>query len=115
MEVLRRSRWVCDPHVLLRTQLEEALEASARVFRSLTLVSVREQQGETGVLPPFHQPRGEELVDHDLGHVYEVPELRLPKHHVGIRPDGVSILEADHRGLGQRRIVDLQSGVRDLL
>ena len=48
VEVLRRRGAVGHPDVVLRGELEEALEPRARMLRSLALVAVRQQQ---------HQPR----------------------------------------------------------
>ena len=44
VEVLRRRRAVHDSEVLLRGELEEALEPGARVLRPVSLVAVRQQQ-----------------------------------------------------------------------
>ena len=47
------------------------------------------------VWPHFERPGDEELVDHDLGAVDEVAELRLPEHERVRRGDRVAVLEAD--------------------
>ena len=47
MEVLCRGGAVDDADVLLRGELEKALQARARMFRPIALVAVREQKRQT--------------------------------------------------------------------
>jgi hypothetical protein len=47
MEVLRGRRAVRDADVLLRAELQEALEPGTRVLGSIALVPVREQERQT--------------------------------------------------------------------
>ena len=101
VEVLRGGGGVGDPDVLLGAQLEKALQARAGVLGSLPLEAVGQEQREARVLAPLRQAGGEELVDHDLGHVHEVTELGLPEHHVGVGAHRVPVLEADDRRLGE--------------
>ena len=55
--------------------------------------------------------RGDELIDDDLGAVGEVAELGLPDHeHLRI-DERVAVVEAEHRGLGEQRVVDAESGL----
>ena len=83
----RRSRWkycaggrrLADLQVVLGRELQEALDARARVLGPLPLVAVRQQQHEPGEQPPLVLAGGEELVDDDLRAVGEVAELRLPE------------------------------------
>ena len=79
VEVLGGRRAVRDPDVPLRRELEEPLDAGARVLGAVALVAVREQQREPGGLLPLREARDDELVDDDLGVVDEVAELRLPE------------------------------------
>ena len=74
---------------------------------SLAFVPVRQKQCKPRVLSPFRTPGRQELIDHDLGDVHEVPELGLPQDDVGVCSDRIAILEAYNCGLGQRRIVEL--------
>ena len=108
MEVLRRRRAVRDADVLLRSELEEALEPRARVLRSVSFVSVREQKGQARGLAPLCHSRHDELVDNDLRAVDEIAELRLPQDDRFGRRDRVAILEAKARKFGERRVVDLE-------
>ena len=80
VEVLRRRGRVGDADVALGRELEEPLQPRARMLGALALVAVRQEQGEPRREPPLGEPRGEELVDDDLGAVDEVAELRLPEH-----------------------------------
>ena len=111
VEVLRGGRAVRDPDVLLRGELEEPLEAGARVLRPVALVAVREQQRQPRGLTPFRQARDEELVEHDLRAVHEVAELRLPEHERLGRRDRVAVLEPERGVLRERRVVDLEGRV----
>ena len=112
----RRSRWKYCADVVqfairrfsCARELEEALEARARVLRPVALVAVRQEERQPRRLPPFREPGGDELVDDDLRAVDEVAELRLPEdEHLG-RGSGVAVLEADARVLRERRVVDLE-------
>ena len=80
----------------------------------LALVAVGQQQREARPLTPLRPPSGEELVDHDLGHVDEVAELGLPQYQVALGRDGDAVFEPDDGGLRERRVVDLEARVRDL-
>ncbi len=58
-------------------------------------------------LVPLREARDDELVDHHLGRVDEVPELGLPEDERGGAGDRVAVLEADRGHLAERRVVDL--------
>ena len=107
VEVLRRGRGLGDLEVVLGGQLEEPLDARARVFGPLALVAVGEQQDEAGEEAPLVLARAQELVDDHLGVVGEVAELRLPQHErLGVVA-AEAVLVAEDGGLRQRRVVDL--------
>src|SRR5207342_1615777 len=108
MEELARGRAVDDADVVLRRELEEALEARARVLGPVALVAVRQQQRQARRLAPLRQPCRDELVDDDLGAVDEVAELRLPENERLRRRRGIAVLEADAGVLRERRVVDLE-------
>ena len=106
VEVLRRGRRVADPQVVLRAQGEEPLDAGARVLGALALEAVGEEQREPGLLAPLVLGGDDELVDDDLRAVDEVAELRLPADpRVGVG-DGVAVLEAERRVLGEHGVVE---------
>ena len=108
VEVLRGRRDVRDPDVPLGGELQEALDAPARVLGAGTLVAVRQEQREPGRLAPLREARDEELVDHDLRGVHEVAELGLPEHERFGRLDRVAVLEAEAGDLRQRAVVQLE-------
>ena len=112
MEVLGRRRAVRDADVLLRAELEEALEPRARVLGAVPLVAVRQEQRQPRRLLPLRAARDDELVDHDLRAVDEVAELRLPEDERVRGRDRVAVLEAERRVLRERGVVDLERGVR---
>ena len=95
VEILRGGRAVGDPDVLLGGELQEPLEARARVLRAVALVAVRQQQREPRGLTPFREAGDEELVEDDLRAVDEVAELRLPEHERLGRRDRVAVLEPE--------------------
>ena len=95
VEVLRRGGRVDDPDVLLCGQLEEPLEACARMLQSVPLVAVRKKKREAGRLAPLREPGNEELVDDDLRAVDEVAELGFPEDERLRGGDGVPVLEAE--------------------
>ena len=117
LAALARSRWKYEAGVVgLATcmlssarELQEALDARARVLRPLPLVAVRQQQHEAARLAPLRLGAGEELVDDHLRAVHEVAELRLPQHERAVLGHRVAVLEAQHRGLGEERVVDLEA------
>ena len=80
VEVLRRRGRIRHEHVVLRAQLQEALETRARVLRPLPFVAVRQQHHDARVLPPLRAVRRDELIDDALRDVREVAVLRLPQH-----------------------------------
>ena len=57
------------------TQLEESLDSTRRVLRSLSVVSVRERHHQSSSLEPLSLSRRDELVNDDLASVREVSEL----------------------------------------
>ena len=102
MEVLRARGAVRNPDVVLRAELEEALEPGAGVLRAVALVAVRQEQRQPRGLPPLRPACDEELVDDDLRTVREVAELRLPQDERVGSGDRVAVLEPDRRVLGER-------------
>ena len=109
MENLRRGGGHAHLHVVLGAQLQEAFQPGGGVLRALTFVAVRQQQGEAAQTPPLGFAGGHELVDHHLGAVGEVTELRFPDDQCFRGGGGVAVLEAQHRLLGEQRIVDIKA------
>ncbi len=81
------------------------------MLRSLPLVSVRQQQNQPAGLPPLGFGAGNELVDHDLGAVCEIAELRLPHHQRQRIGDAVAELESQDRKLAERAVENIESGL----
>ena len=80
VEHLGRRRGHDHLHVVLGAQLEVALEPRRRVLRPLPFVAVRQHHHETAQAAPLGLARADELIDHDLGAVREIAELRFPDH-----------------------------------
>ena len=95
VEVLGWGGAVGHANVALRGELEEALDAAARVLGAAALVPVGKQQREPRGLAPLGETGDEELVDHHLRSIHEVAELRLPQHQRLGRLRAVSVLEAE--------------------
>src|SRR5213083_460734 len=108
VEVLRRRGQVADLHVVLGAELEEALEARARVLGALALVAVREEQHEAAHALPLRLRAGEELVDDHLRAVDEVAELRLPEDQPAGVGEAHAELEAEYGVLGQHAVDDAE-------
>ncbi len=107
VEELGRGARVGDLQVLLGTEREVALDAGAGVLRALPLVAVGEEQDQAAGAVPLGDAAGDELVDDHLGAVGEVAELRLPDGQPLGHLQGVAVLEAEHRRLGEHAVVDL--------
>ncbi len=76
------------------------------MLRALAFVAVRQHQRQAVGTAPLHFAGRDELVDHHLGAVDEVAELRFPDHQrvrIGRR---VAELEGQHGLLGQQRVDD---------
>ena len=91
MEVLGGRGAVAHLHVVLGAQLQEPLNAGARVLGPLAFITMRQQENESVRLTPLGFRGRQELVDDDLRAVYEIAELRFPKH------ERVRLDEADAR------------------
>ncbi len=104
VEHLRRRRRDAHLDVVIRAQLQIALDAAGGMLRALPFVTVRQQHHQSAQAPPLGLARGDELVDHHLRAVGEIAELRLPDHQrIGLG-GGITVFEGQHRLLGQDRI-----------
>ena len=111
VEVVGRRRAVGDLPVVLRAQLQEALQTRGGMLRPLPLVAVRQQAHEARHAQPLALARGDELVEHDLRAVGEVAELRLPHdERIGLG-QRVAVLEGQHRLLRQHRVDHLEAAL----
>ena len=106
MEVLGRRARHGHLDVVVGGELQEPFEPPARVFGTLPLVAVREEQHEPARLPPLLLAGDDELVHDDLRLVDEVAKLRLPAHERVLRDHRLAVLEAERGELVQRRVVD---------
>ena len=109
MEILRGGGGLADLNIVVRGELEVALDAGAGVLRALAFVAVGQQQGEAAEQAPLVFAGGDELVDDDLRAVGEVAELRFPEDEGFGVVAAVAILEAQHAGLGEDRVVDAEA------
>mmetsp|Transcript_48628 Transcript_48628/g.103706 ORF Transcript_48628/g.103706 Transcript_48628/m.103706 type:complete len:521 (-) Transcript_48628:1040-2602(-) len=98
--------------LVIVAHLQEALEAGRRVLGPLPFEAVRKQHHEPRLAQPLLLARGDELVDHALGRVGEVTELRLPHDERCGVLEGVAELEAEHGEFGERRVDGNEGGLR---
>ena len=112
MEEVRWGRDVGDLHVVFGAGLEEAFEASRRVFRALAFVAVGQKQDDAAGALPLGFTGADELVDHNLSAIGEVAELGFPDaEHLGVIK-GVAVVEAENRDFGEQGIVNAEAGGR---
>ena len=97
MKVLGRRGWITNLQIIFSAELQETLEARARMFRPLPFVAVWQEHRQARSLPPLVFRGGDVLIDDGLGAVYEVAKLRFPQHQRLARNDRVAILEAQAR------------------
>src|SRR6185369_10153048 len=112
MKILRRCRRITDLEIVLRTQLQVALEACARMLRSLSLVTMRQQHSEPRSLFPLVFGSGDVLIDDRLCTISEITKLRFPKHEGGFVDDCVAILKSEHALFRQRTIKHIKARFR---
>src|ERR1700722_4639043 len=74
------------------------------MFRSLALITVRQQQRQPAQPTPLGLARGDELVDYHLRAVDEIPELRFPDHQIVRAGRGIAVLETGHSFFRQYRV-----------
>ena len=108
VEILRGSRGLADLNVVVRSELEIALDARAGVLRALALVAVGQEQDDAAEQAPLVFAGGDELVDDDLRAVGEVAELGFPEDEGFGVVAAVSVLEAEHAGFGEDGVVDVE-------
>src|SRR5215472_17663051 len=76
------------------------------MFRTLTLISMRQQQGHPIHTLPFLLRGCDELVYDRLRAIRKIAELRFPEHqHIGVGKR-ISIFESQYTVLAEQRIVD---------
>ena len=81
------------------------------MLRPLPLVAMRQQADEARQAQPLALAGRDELVEHHLGAVGEVAELRFPQgQRVGLG-QRIAVFEAEHRHFGEHRIDDLVIGL----
>ena len=75
---------------------------------TLAFIAVGQQHREAAQAHPLLLRARNELVDHDLGAVAEVPKLRFPNRQRIGRAQGKAVLEAENGIFAQERIVNAQ-------
>src|SRR5205085_4223462 len=78
----------------------------------LAFVAVRQEEDERRRQAPLGAARGDELVEHDLRAVDEIPVLRLPDDEAAGLLHVVAEFEADHGVLAQRAVANLERRAR---
>ena len=109
VEVLGRRGAICILQRIFGTQLQETLDPRTRVLRPLPFEAVGQKHHEAAHATPFYVGRGDELVDHYLGTIREIAELRLPERERPRFGNAVAVLEAEDRGFGELRVVAVEA------
>src|SRR5699024_12207195 len=92
-------------HGPLSTQLQEALDTSGRVVRTLAFVTVWQKKDQRRGLAPLCFTGGYVLIDDGLSTVSEVTELCFPNYDCVLVTQGVAVFEAHASKLGQRGVI----------
>src|SRR6185436_827274 len=106
MEILGRRCGVCDLDVILSCEREKTFESRAGMLWTGAFEAVRQQEHQSAQQSPFIFGACDELIDHHLGNVYEVAELRFPKNEAIRAFEAVTVLEADDTHFGEGAIDD---------
>src|SRR5260221_12782072 len=87
------------------------------MFWALALVAVGQKHDDSREQSPLVFARAHELINHRLGDVNEIPELRFPKNQYLRIIAAVSILESEHARFRQRGVMNIASRltVRNML
>src|SRR5438309_729400 len=96
MKVLGWRRRISDLDVIAGSELQEALEPGARMFRPLSFQSMRQQHYQPAQALPFILGAGDELIDNRLCCVPEISVLRLPKNQTIRAVERVTVFESEH-------------------
>lgn len=119
-----------DERVIV-AKLEESFDTSGRVFRSLSIVSMRKGESKTRSLKPFSFARSDELINHDLSSVGKVTDcdtekyqpllatsrerrgltLSFPDNEKSRVDEGVTEFESKDTVFGERRVADGDGGL----
>ena len=111
VEVVGGSGGVSDGHIVFGAELKKSFEAGARVFWSLAVVAVREEESKAGGGAPFRFGGADVLIDLGLGAVGEIAELSFPKDEHIWAVEGVAVIEAENGGLGEGAIINAEGGL----
>ena len=109
MEEVGRRGVVGHDHVVFGAELQESLQAGARVLRTLSVIAVRQQQRDVRTLSPLGLCTGNELIDHDLSTVCEVAKLCFPDRKTILGHRGIAVFKAHDGVFGQGAVVDAQA------
>ena len=111
MEEVGGCRDVGDLDIVLGAELEETFQAGRGVLGTLAFVAVRQEEHEAAGAVPLRFAGGEKLIDDNLGAVGEIPELSFPDaEHIGVIKR-VAVVETEHGGFGEQRVVNAETGL----
>ena len=108
VEIVRRRRAIADLYVVVGTKLKKTFEPRRRMFWPLALIAVRQQHDQARHAQPFHLARSDKLVDKNLRAIGEIAELGLPQHKRFGFGERITVFEADHGRLREKRIGNLE-------
>lgn len=101
--------------VVIISELQESLQSSRRVFSTISIITVRQEENKSSRNRPLCLTRSDVVVDHDLRSVGEISELSLP-HDEDVRVhDGVPVLESEDSVFGEVTVLDVEELLLNLL
>ena len=93
------SIWVC--------KLKKSLNSTARMFRSCTIKTMREDQGKPSLSHPFVLTVNQMGINKNLSRIEEISKLSLPNDHIKRIVNRISILKGHCSILCERTIKNL--------
>src|SRR5215207_6536468 len=111
MKILRGRRRVTHLKIVFSTQLQVSLQPRARVFWSLSLVTMRQQHHDSRRLLPLVFRSCDVLIDDRLRAVTKISKLRFPQNECALRNDRIPVLKPQHAFFRQRAVKHFKSRV----
>src|SRR5258708_2916786 len=105
--ISRRGR-VGNDHVVFGAELQEPFGAATGVLGALTFVTVWQKHHQAIHSLPFGFGARHELINNDLGAIYKVTKLRLPKNKSAWRRHGITVFKTKNTKFRQQGIIDMK-------
>src|SRR5437870_4030577 len=96
MEILGGGSGIDDLQIIVRSEMQKALEPGAGVLGSRAFKAVRQKQDQSAKPLPFIFGAGDELVHDRLGGIPEIAVLRFPRDEAVGKVQTVTVFETEH-------------------